>query len=403
VTSSVGAEDTADSPRGKFPRDIRWLAVARLVSEMGDELALIALIFKLKDSGTTAVSMLLAVFAGTRILLAPLAGSIVDRFPTRRLVTSVSCGQFMVAVLLSFMDGWSVYPLVFFLAVGGSIIGPTWLSFIAHVVPAENLSRTYACIQSYRSLAIVAGAGVGGFIVDRFGSDFALLIDAGTFLFVAAVSATLTRKRVPTGQPRGLSGFARGFVVFARSPVLLWSLILLASFNMSAGVGEVLSAFVVTDDLGGTAGDYGIILGSLGASMFVSGAVLSRYQPRLGDTTMLMMSAIVCACGMTTYGIAPSIPLAVVAFTVTGIGLTGLHVFGTPVLVRHTNEEDRGRVFAASSSVTMGGMFLATGIAGVMGELFRPRPILVGAALACLLSALIGGSQIRRYDKARVG
>lgn len=401
--SPVVTEGSAKSPRAKFPRDIRWLAAARLVSEMGDELALIALIFKLKGSGTAAVSMLLAVFAGTRILLAPLAGSIVDRFSTRRLVTSVSCGQFMAAVLLSFVDGWSVYPLVFFLAVGGSIIGPTWQSFVAHVVPAENLSRTYAFIQSYRSLAIVAGAGVGGFIVDRFGSNFALLIDAGTFLFVAAVGATLTRQRVPTGQPRGLSGFARGFIVFARSPVLRWSLILLASFNMSAGIGEVLSAFFVTDNLGGSARDYGFILGSLGVSMFVSGAVLSRYQPRLEATTMLMMSAVVCACGMATYGIAPNVPLAVVAYTVTGIGLTGLHVFGTPVLVRHTNEEDRGRVFAASSSVTMGGMLLATGIAGVLGELFPPRPILVGAALACLLSAVIGGLQIRRNDKVRVG
>lgn len=383
----------------RFGRDIKSVAVARLVSEMGDELALIALIFRLKDSGTGAVSLLLAVFAATRILLSPLTGSIVDRFATRGLIASVSCLQFVVAATLAFIQGGFVYPLVFLLAVGGSIIGPAWQSFVAHVVPPHDLSRTYAFIQSYRSVAIAAGAGIGGFVVDRFGSQLALLLDAMSFLFVAGVAAALTTQRVPTDHPRGITGFSRGFVVFLRTPVLLWSLLLLASFNMSAGIIEVLSAFFVSDELHGSASDYGIILGALGASMFATGVVLSRIKLRQRDTTLLMASAVTSALGMFAYGMSTNIAYAVLAFVLNGIGLTGLHVFGTPVLVRHTRDEERGRVFAASSSVTMGGTLLATGIAGAIGEMFPPRPIIASAGLACLTFAFVGGTQIRRNDR----
>ena len=65
------------------PRDIRVIAIARLISEMGDEMALIALLFRVKASGPAAISAIFALYALSRILLAPYSGSVVDRFPTK--------------------------------------------------------------------------------------------------------------------------------------------------------------------------------------------------------------------------------------------------------------------------------------------------------------------------------
>lgn len=384
--------------RNHFPRDIRLLAIARLISEIGDEMALIALIFALKDSGPGAVSLLLATFAASRILVAPLAGSIVDRFPTRRLIVTISVAQFLSATALVFVADPFLYLFVFLLSVGGSTIGPAWQSFIAHVVPPDDLSKTYAFIQSYRSLAIVAGAGFGGLIVDRFGSDVAILVNASTFLVVAVIGGTLVRQRVPSGRVDGIKGLGRGFLAFTRSAVLRWTLVMLTAFNMSAGVGEVLSAFLITDELGGNASDYGIVLGSLGASMFLAGAFLSRIRLHFKESTLLTVSAMLSACGMAAYALSPNVQFAVACFALNGIGLTGLHVFGTPIFVRHSSEQERGRLFAASSSVTTAGVLIATGIAGVIGEAFPPRPVIFGSAVCCLLVAVVGGVQIRRKD-----
>jgi len=197
---------------------------------------------------------------------------------------------------------------------------------------------------------------------------------------------------------RGFLEFGRGFISIVTRPVLRWSLVLLASFNMSAGVVEVLGVFVVTERLGGTAADYGLILAALGISMLLASLVLSRVQIRLAESSSLMASALTSSVGMLAYGLSPSVPVAVLAFFVNGIGLTGLHVFGTPILVRHTAEVERGRVFAASSSVTMGGMLIATGVAGAIGSIFPPQDVVVAAALISALLAVISGTMIRNHD-----
>lgn len=402
--STISGDSTSESVTPtRIPRDIRAIAMARLVSEMGDELALIALIFRLKDSGPRAISLLIALFAAARILLAPFSGAIADRFPTKRLILLVSCGQFVVTALLAISNDALVYPLVFLLAIGGTIVGPAWQSFVAHIVPGPQLSRVYAFIQAYRSVAIVLGAGVGGFAVETFGSRTALLVNAATFLFVGGVAATLRRERKP--ERRRIDGreLIRGFLTLIKHPVLRWSLILLAAFNMSAGVVEVLSVFLITNELGGAAADYGLVLGALGVSMVLTGMILSRVQPRIKDTTMLTISAVVSASGMLSYAFAPSMPVAVAAFLVNGAGLTGLHVFGTPIIVRHSKDEERGRIFAASSSVTTGGLLLASGIAGGVGEVLPPRPVIAIAALTCLCVAIFGGARIQRHDVVAAG
>jgi len=160
-----------------------------------------------------------------------------------------------------------------------------------------------------------------------------------------------------------------------------------------------MGVFLVTDELGGNASDYGFVVGSLGVSMVVTGAILSRLQLPGKDTTLLMLSALTSATGMALYGLSPNVVTAVVAFLINGAGLTGLHVFGTPIVVRNTHEHERGRVFAATSSVTTGGILLATGIAGAVSTVFAAREVIVSAALLCLLCAVFGGSSIRRSDR----
>ena len=381
------------------PRDVRAIALARLISEMGDEIALIALLFRVKSSGAAAISAIFALYALSRIVLSPFSGTIVDRYPSRRLITTVSLVQTVTAVCLALSDGLLLFVLVFVLAVGASIIGPAWQSLVPTLVPAEDLSRTYAFIQAHRSMAIVLGAGLGGYLVELFGSSVSLMIDAATFLVVALLGATLVNER-----PRGLSRVSgresiRGFRSILSTPVLLASIIMLAAFNMSAGVNEVLGIFLVTDVLDGSASHYGLIMSSLGASMVVSGFVLSRVTIRRPDTQMLVLSALMSALGMLAYGLSPSVWFAMIAFAINGAGLTGLHAFATPLIVRHTSEDERGRVFAASSSVTTGGTLISTGIAGSVGQVLPIRTVISGAAIACAVCVALAGRSISRADR----
>ena len=133
------------------PRDIRVIALSRLISEMGDEMALVALLFRVKASGPAAISAIFALYALSRILLAPYSGSVVDRFPTKRLIVIVSMIQTCVAICLAISHGVLLYLFVFLLAVGGTIIGPAWQALIPTLVPSSELTRTYAFIQTHFS------------------------------------------------------------------------------------------------------------------------------------------------------------------------------------------------------------------------------------------------------------
>ena len=381
------------------PRDVRVIALARLISESGDEIALIALLFQVKSSGPAAISAIFALYALSRILLAPYSGSVADRFSTKRLIITVSLAQTAVAICLAFSHGAVLYVLVFLLALGATIIGPAWQALIPTLVPSDELSRTYAFIQTHRSFAIIIGSAIGGFLVQKFNPSTALLIDAVSFLAVGVFAFTLQNDRKPGLLKLSRRESVQGFKQLISSPVLVSSIVLLAAFNMSAGVNEVLGVFLVTDILQGSASQYGLVMASLGVSMVATGFVLSRASINTRDTTCLIISAATSALGMFVYGISPNVYVAMLAFGINGIGLSGLHAFGTPIIVRHTREEERGRVFAASSSITTPGTLLSTGIAGSLGSIVPVRIAISGAALICGFSALIAGSRIIRTEK----
>lgn len=381
------------------PRDIRAIAISRLISEMGDEMALIALLFRVKSSGPAAISAIFALFALSRIIFAPISGSIVDRFPSRRLIATVSVVQTLVAISLAFSNGYLLYVFVFMLAIGGSIIGPAWQALIPVLVPADDLSRTYAFIQTHRSFSIVLGAGLGGLLVEKFGTSVSLFIDAGTFFIVGLFGATLHNERKPELRQFSNSESLQGFKRIFTTRVLIASIVLLAAFNMAAGVNEVLGIFLITDTLHGTASQYGLVFSALGVSMVLTGFTLSRVRVHVRDTYALIISALISALGMFTYGVSPNVLTAMAAFAINGIGLTGLHVFGTPIIIRHTSEAERGRVFAASSSVTTAGTLLSTGIAGSLGQLFPVRLVITGSAITCGIFALLAGASIIRAER----
>ncbi|MCX6531358.1 MAG: MFS transporter [Actinobacteria bacterium] len=381
------------------PRDIRAIAISRLISEMGDEMALIALLFRVKSSGPAAISAIFALFALSRIIFAPISGSIVDRFPSRRLIATVSVVQTLVAISLAFSNGYLLYVFVFMLAIGGSIIGPAWQALIPVLVPADDLSRTYAFIQTHRSFSIVLGAGLGGLLVEKFGTSVSLFIDAGTFFIVGLFGATLRNERKPELRQFSNSESLQGFKRIFTTRVLIASIVLLAAFNMAAGVNEVLGIFLITDTLHGTASQYGLVFSALGVSMVLTGFTLSRVRVHVRDTYALIISALISALGMFTYGVSPNVLTAMAAFAINGIGLTGLHVFGTPIIIRHTSEAERGRVFAASSSVTTAGTLLSTGIAGSLGQLFPVRLVITGSAITCGIFALLAGASIIRAER----
>lgn len=386
-------------PRLRFGRDVYVVAVSRLVSEVGDEMAFIALLFRVKDRGSLAVAALFACGALARIALAPLAGSIVDRFPTRSLIRWVSIMQALLCLVLTQVDGVAIYPLVLMLALGGSIVNPAWQAFIPTAVSAEDYPQVLAVLQAYRSLAMLGGAGLGGLIVDALGVDAALLIDGGTFLTVLALTFVLVHNRVIEGARIGRRTAMRGFRVLFENKLLRALLVMLSVFNLCIGVIEVVGIFLVTDVLGGSATAYGAVNLCAGASMFVSGYALSRWKPRIERTRIVVVSALVAAAAVVLYAASPFVWVCGLAMVINGIGMSGLNVYMMPIMVDNTLDAERGRVLAASGSITQFGFLVSLTVAGAAGKIWSPRLLIAVGGVACLVSILVNGRTALRAQR----
>src|ERR1700712_245027 len=84
-------------------RDLRIVVLARAVSLLGDELALVALLLRTQGQGDGAWPVVALLMAGLLplVLLAPLVGRLVDRLDSRWLLLGSSCAQLACCLALS--------------------------------------------------------------------------------------------------------------------------------------------------------------------------------------------------------------------------------------------------------------------------------------------------------------
>lgn len=384
---------TTDS---RLSRDVYRVASARLISEIGDQVALIALLFRVKDLGPWAVSGVFAAGAATRMVAAPWSGLVVDRFRARPLIRLVSILQALVCCALAVASGPVIYLLVILLSIGTTIVLPAWQALIPRMVDPNDLSRAYSTVQTFRSVSVLVGAGAGGLAVGVIGNSAAFLVDAATFLAVAGFTLFITVDRDPSIAERARVAALRGFTAIWGSPILRAMTIMLTVFNMTIGVVEVLGVFIITDSLGGGPSAYGLMYGLMGGATLISGLVASRRRVSWSNEAVVIAGATVAACGVLLLSISPTLVVAGIANVVIGIGMTGLNGFANPVIVANSEDSDRGRIFATSSALTTMGFVISLGVGGVIGEIVTPRQgVLAGSAL-CLIALGFNGVRVMR-------
>ena len=180
------------SPKGW--NTIRVIAVARAVSLLGDELAIFALLLREKHNGGGALSIAAILGAGQLrlILLSPWAGTLADRVPVRRLAPNVNVIQALLAALLAFNAPLFVsLVLICLIGVGQAFTAPAWSATLPELVGKEAMPRAMSLMMASYALAGIAGPGIAGIMVSKFGYITPMITNAATFAVLAIVPAFL--------------------------------------------------------------------------------------------------------------------------------------------------------------------------------------------------------------------
>lgn len=393
------------------PQHTRWSAVrvvaaARALSTLGSSLTIFALVLREKDQGAAIVALLFAFGTIPLILLAPWAGLLADRHPTRRVVPIASSLQaILVASLVIDSPIWLVLLTIFLATAAGTVVAPAWAALIPDLTTTEDLPRAMGLTQSLFALAGLLAPALGGFLVATTGFIWPFIIDAATFIVVALTPYLAGVNRRPTS-PDGIGsrGAFDGIRFLFEHRLLRAIVILLTAFIIALGVINVGEVFLITDVLGGSAVIYGLA-GSLFAGGMLLGGMVTATRRVAPERFALMVVLALVIMGAAALGISLAWHWGMVLplLFAMGIGNAILQAYASTIIIGQTPEQIRGRVMAGISGVINVGSVAALGIGGVAIGMFTVRPTLIGGSVAALIALVIFAPAVLRAGSEPAG
>ena len=384
-------------------RDFRLILVAWGLSALGDFMAVTALTLRVEEQTNSgfAVAGLLFASALPLVLFNPVAGWLVDRFETRRVLALSALVQAAAVGALAGWDGLALtYALVFVLNCGLAVERPALFALIPRIVGEEQAPKAYAWFESVRYATLTLGLLLGGVVTGAFGASTALLVDAGTFLVTAVVATALRTRRA--ARPDGAAGgteerrMTAGLRLVGRNRLLRTMVIVLAGSILFGGIDNVANVFLAKDALGiGDAG-YGALAAAWGVGM-IAGAVVAGRRVRRRNAAVLVVGAVALMGGaILATAPAPVVWTALATLMIGGVGNGLSNVAMRVVLQTRVAETLRGRVYAAYQGLLSVAEFAALAIAGALVQLLGARWTLALAGGGCLLVGLYGLPAVRR-------
>ncbi len=374
-------------------RDL-WIAVvARAVSLLGDEAALVALTLMLHDGGSGAwwIAVLFVAGMAPLVLLAPIAGALVDRYDSRVLLVWSGLAQTAACLVLVQLHSVPlVLALVAVLGAGQAVNGATWQALLPSIVGADQLPAAIGMSQAVRTAAGIAAPAVGGALTGLYGARVPLLVDAATFLIVVLAGLMVrTRRRVAqAATPRGRR---RGYGVVRDDPVIAALLTTLAVFIVLGAMVNVIDVYLVRDTLHSTATWYGLLGGTWGAGMLLGSLVGGRWSSQLALARVVLASTAALSLSMLGYTVAPGVAW-LLPVAVAGGAANGLLNLGTSALtMMRAPEHARGRISAATNGIASAAMIGAFVLGGALAAIASPRQIFLIAGLFGMLAPLTLG------------
>lgn len=384
----------ANAARLLRSRNVRTLAAARLISNLGNGIAPIALAFGVLDlPGATPTSLSIVMFCNLAPIVAfmLIGGVIADRFPRALLVgvTDVALSGFVVTNGAMLMTGKATVTSISVIALTSGILNAAWWPAMSGMMPelvaAEDLQQANSIIGMANNAASIAGTVVGGALVAAIGAGPAIIIDGLTFLTAGLLVLTLrgTGTRRATGEhaPTVLDDLRHGWREFTR---LKWVVAVVAGYSILAMLFESLVAVLgpvrAKEALGGPR-PWSYVLAAWSVGMMVGVVAMLRIRLKrplvTALTWQLAMAGWFFALGGTS-----QLPLIMAAAFLCGIGSDVMMVTWQTALQQNVPQESLSRVSSYDAFGSL--LFTPLGllVAGPVAERF-------GAANAALVFGVV--------------
>jgi predicted MFS family arabinose efflux permease len=376
-------------------------------SQVGDWLLRIALPLYVYARTGSVLSTGLTFLASTlpAIVLAPIVGTLVDRWRARRTMIGADLGRAVILVALLFEPGrdavWIVYLCAACQASLSQFFAPARNALLPSLVPEENLVRANAAVSFGSEFALLGGPALGGLVYAAAGLRLAAGLDLASYLASAVTIAALPREllrgselgAVTRDQSRLFRQFRDGLRLAWHNPILRSLLPVTFVLFVGGGLLPVVVVPFVRLTLHGSGTEYGLVLsaqalGGMFGAAIATRAIRSIGTPRVPITaSLLAMAAAVGLLATTTRWWSAALCLAA-----GGIPTTISAVATNMILQTVPAEGHRARITGLYSAVVALGIAIGApaagplvGAVGPAGGVAVAAGVFVGAGLLALI------------------
>ncbi|MEP6957494.1 MAG: MFS transporter [Nitrospirota bacterium] len=390
-------------------RDVVWLVTGQAISQIGDGLSKLALLWFVYDLTGSALEMTMIGILQTipPFVFGPFVGVLLDRVPKRSamiVIDSVRAGLLAFIPTMYWMGlltlPW-LYVLVFITAMFSMAFGPALKAMEPQLVPSNQLTQINALDQGTMTIGQLLGPAISGMLIAFIGAQNVLYVNAGTFLVSALCKIPLTvKEKWQSGSAsarHALRDLWEGFqFVFVDHRLMLLLMAVASLSTVGATAFIYLLPVLAKDYLHADSVELGWLWASLSLGLLVTTlwmAVVSQRDlcPRLRliAGASALGSLAVFSLTMTT-----SFPILVALIAMVGVCSGVVNPFISASIQERTPKHMMARVFSVfNSGVLVAAMVGMTGSGWIADRMGPSASLLatagVGAAAAVLTAVLI--------------
>jgi len=394
-----------------------WLWVGQVLSQIGDGVSKVALLFFVYDLTGSALKMTVIGILETipPLVFGPFIGVFLDRIPKRTamLVIDVTRAALLTVIPLVYALGlltlMRLYALVFVVALFSMAFGPSLNAAIPLLVKQNQLTRANAIMQSSATMGQLFGPAISGVLIAVIDAPNALYITAGAFILSAAAKIPLKIPHRMSNRRRQslLHDFHIGIsFVFVDNRLLLGLMIVASLFTLGIAGFVYLLPMIGKQLLHADSIAIGWLWSALSIGVLSTTVWLAwRHTAGFRERLWMIVGASIVG-GLAVFGLAV-MPVTIVAalFIMLIGGSSGLV---TPIVSATLQEmapkEMLARVFGVFNTGTMAFAMLGMTLFGWVADTFSPVISLIGIGTATLATGVMASllaSQCQRLSTAK--
>src|SRR5215204_2793085 len=396
-------------------RDFRLLFGAQLISLLGSGVTTVGLaLFAYQLTGGASATAVIGNALTLRILAFLLfsqpAGVIADRASRKKILIASDILRFGLLALFPFVTAvWQVYALIFAINAVTAFFTPTFEASIPEVVGDEHYVKALSLSRVAVDVEAVAAPAVAGILVALLGVRWVFWFDAFTYLVSALLVAVAIVPHVakiltPLSLRTFLSEITTGTRVLLREPSLRQALTLSFAEATAGAAAIVVTVAYVRDVLGRGETSFALVMAGLGLgsslTAIILGRVTGRYERGVRDRAALhgrrhawaaralLIGGVVLGLLLLPGVLKPPLILFALLWVLNGAGQALVAIPSSTLLAEHTQEEERGRAYAAHFALTHACWLVTYPAVGHAASRWGAPLTFTAAGVACLVVTL---------------